>query len=376
MIKPDKLQKAFEKVEEENWALRAFLKEQDPDEVDDIVHNLHKELFKDCDCIACSNCCKASGTIVNQADIKNISAKLNLSVSEFKKEYLVKTDEGFMISKEPCPFLSDNGCKIYECRPKCCKEYPYTDKEEISTRLINLVENCAVCPVVFEIFERLKNHFGNEFQQYKEEYEEMWGEEGDYNEEYDVEEWEAEEELFDEEDWEGLVEYRRQKAEKYPNDPEYQWGLGEAYVLNKEYDKAIELLSELHTKEPDNPNVQHTLLDALYKAGKDETAIDWIVKPRILQLDKDVLEECYNNIKTARKVRTVYELHLDLSTEGYPRFNEKQLADYLCSDNRFVVTGNTDTSYDCFVRLNKIGRNDPCFCGSGKKYKKCCGGNG
>ncbi|RDL31755.1 hypothetical protein BC461_08205 [Photobacterium damselae] len=22
---------------------------------------------------------------------------------------------------------------------------------------------------------------------------------------------------------------------------------------------------------------------------------------------------------------------------------------------------------------NKIGRNDPCLCGSGKKYKKCCG---
>ncbi len=23
--------------------------------------------------------------------------------------------------------------------------------------------------------------------------------------------------------------------------------------------------------------------------------------------------------------------------------------------------------------LNEIGRNDPCNCGSGKKYKKCCG---
>jgi uncharacterized protein YecA (UPF0149 family) len=23
----------------------------------------------------------------------------------------------------------------------------------------------------------------------------------------------------------------------------------------------------------------------------------------------------------------------------------------------------------------KIGRNDPCPCGSGKKYKKCCGAN-
>ena len=27
------------------------------------------------------------------------------------------------------------------------------------------------------------------------------------------------------------------------------------------------------------------------------------------------------------------------------------------------------------VRVTKIGRNDPCPCGSGKKYKKCCGLN-
>jgi uncharacterized protein len=27
-------------------------------------------------------------------------------------------------------------------------------------------------------------------------------------------------------------------------------------------------------------------------------------------------------------------------------------------------------------RVVKIGRNDPCSCGSGKKYKKCCGANG
>jgi uncharacterized protein YecA (UPF0149 family) len=25
------------------------------------------------------------------------------------------------------------------------------------------------------------------------------------------------------------------------------------------------------------------------------------------------------------------------------------------------------------VASSKIGRNDPCPCGSGKKYKKCCG---
>jgi len=26
--------------------------------------------------------------------------------------------------------------------------------------------------------------------------------------------------------------------------------------------------------------------------------------------------------------------------------------------------------------MNKIGRNEPCPCGSGIKYKNCCGGNG
>jgi uncharacterized protein YecA (UPF0149 family) len=25
------------------------------------------------------------------------------------------------------------------------------------------------------------------------------------------------------------------------------------------------------------------------------------------------------------------------------------------------------------INKNKVGRNDPCPCGSGKKYKKCCG---
>jgi preprotein translocase subunit SecA len=27
------------------------------------------------------------------------------------------------------------------------------------------------------------------------------------------------------------------------------------------------------------------------------------------------------------------------------------------------------------VKEDKVGRNDPCTCGSGKKYKKCCGAN-
>lgn len=35
----------------------------------------------------------------------------------------------------------------------------------------------------------------------------------------------------------------------------------------------------------------------------------------------------------------------------------------------------TEKSSKTVVKPPKIGRNDPCPCGSGKKYKKCCGAN-
>jgi len=31
------------------------------------------------------------------------------------------------------------------------------------------------------------------------------------------------------------------------------------------------------------------------------------------------------------------------------------------------------TPHKPMIAENKVGRNDPCPCGSGKKYKKCCG---
>jgi uncharacterized protein YecA (UPF0149 family) len=37
-------------------------------------------------------------------------------------------------------------------------------------------------------------------------------------------------------------------------------------------------------------------------------------------------------------------------------------------------TSETDLKHRPVVRQTpKVGRNDPCPCGSGKKYKKCCG---
>lgn len=44
-------------------------------------------------------------------------------------------------------------------------------------------------------------------------------------------------------------------------------------------------------------------------------------------------------------------------------------------DGQWVYTGQLNGPGTTYRREQpKIGRNDPCPCGSGKKYKKCCGG--
>ncbi len=58
--------------------------------------------------------------------------------------------------------------------------------------------------------------------------------------------------------------------------------------------------------------------------------------------------------------------------EGLKRFNN--LPDRFDAYHPTAPTGYKETADGAFVRASvKVGRNDPCPCGSGKKYKKCCG---
>lgn len=57
------------------------------------------------------------------------------------------------------------------------------------------------------------------------------------------------------------------------------------------------------------------------------------------------------------------------------------LMEWVCKHNsaakpqdRIVVDMDAETAdYAVKRALPKVGRNDPCPCGAGKKYKKCCG---
>jgi Fe-S-cluster containining protein len=176
MLEPEKLKDAFHKVEEENWQFRSFLKGRNEAEIDQLIHKLNRELFRQIDCIACSNCCKLTGTALNKKDIAQISGRLSMSAADFIKQYLRNDDDGEMVIKLiPCPFLTAKGCSIYDIRPELCREYPYTSKADMISRLINLVNNCVICPVIFETFERLKEIYRDEFKKYQKEMAGFWG---------------------------------------------------------------------------------------------------------------------------------------------------------------------------------------------------------
>jgi preprotein translocase subunit SecA len=56
-------------------------------------------------------------------------------------------------------------------------------------------------------------------------------------------------------------------------------------------------------------------------------------------------------------------------TRNIQRKKEKELAEL-----QFVGGDASSSSKKTVVKGAKVGRNDPCPCGSGRKYKKCCGG--
>src|SRR5215467_2283945 len=93
-----------------------------------------KEVWKEVDCLSCANCCKTMSPTYNAADIKRISAHLNMTQQEFKDKWLYyeKTDGDWMNKSQPCQFLdlNTNKCSIYEVRPADCAGFPHHTKRK------------------------------------------------------------------------------------------------------------------------------------------------------------------------------------------------------------------------------------------------------
>ena len=161
----NKIRKLSKEKEDENWRFRSFLKGCDiPEEkIDSRVQELYLNVSSEIDCRTCANCCREVQPVLDNKDINRFSKCLGISVAQFKDQYLVKDEEPgkFVFNRKPCPFQKDNLCSHYDCCPIDCRSYPHLHKCDFISRLINVVGNCSICPIVFNVYEILKDEIRN-----------------------------------------------------------------------------------------------------------------------------------------------------------------------------------------------------------------------
>lgn len=163
MIAPRKIKFEAKKKENENLAFRTFLKcNADEEKLDEQFKLLHEELFANYDCSRCRNCCKMyNGSIPNE-DLEQDAEYLHMTKEQFIDSYLVKNEieNTYETPNKPCDFLEEDGnCKLGECKPENCKKYPYTAQPGRLQSLYSVLDVVEVCPVAFEIYERLKKEY-------------------------------------------------------------------------------------------------------------------------------------------------------------------------------------------------------------------------
>jgi len=139
--------------------LRSLKMVSDPEGIDALAGELHKEVFSRIDCIRCANCCKTIQPGLTDEDITRIAAHLSMSEETFIATYLeIDPEEGGHRTKAvPCPFLGeDDRCTIYEVRPQACQEFPHTDKKGFTRRIYLHTANMLSCPATFHVVKELR----------------------------------------------------------------------------------------------------------------------------------------------------------------------------------------------------------------------------
>jgi len=157
----EKIKRIADRNENKNIRFRTFLKGKDSKKLDSIVHRLNKEISSRIDCDQCGNCCMKMVPGVGDKEIDVFSKIENVSRDVFIEKYTEIDEYGDnrILKGIPCRYLKDKKCSVSDDRPDACKSFPHLHKPHFNSRTLNMLQLYAICPIVFNVFERLKDEY-------------------------------------------------------------------------------------------------------------------------------------------------------------------------------------------------------------------------
>ena len=155
-----RIEQLAQQREDENWEFRSFLKASTipSKELDAIVRELYTDVATAIDCRTCANCCRVITPTPTSEEIETLAAVLQITAEQFRTQYLYQNSDKAGRLLRPCPLLKGNECSVYSHRPQECAAYPYLLRDDFRTRLFGVLDNYAICPIVFNVYEQLKGH--------------------------------------------------------------------------------------------------------------------------------------------------------------------------------------------------------------------------
>lgn len=119
------------------------------------------EVMGGIDCTTCGRCCQRMGPEVSPVEMARLAEGLGLSVAALQERLLrpmwpgANESDQVWVLPDPCPLHDGRLCTVYPHRPQVCRDFPQAVGADPDERLRIWVETARVCPITFNVVERL-----------------------------------------------------------------------------------------------------------------------------------------------------------------------------------------------------------------------------